>query len=54
MNLKSVDHIDKRLRSYEISLDGGLFHLPISRDRVPEVLPQLEDTLGLKRAYGMK
>jgi DNA-binding LytR/AlgR family response regulator len=51
INLDSVNHIDKRSRSYEITLGNGHYHLPISRNRVADVLPKLEQILGLNRVF---
>ena len=50
INLNHVSHIDKRARSYEVTLCTGSITLPVSRHRVPEVFPLLAEKLGLNKA----
>ncbi len=49
VNLAYVTHIDKRYSTYEVSLNNGETRLPLSRRRTVEILPKLEQSLGLAK-----
>ncbi len=45
INLSHVSHIEQTARSYQIFLGDNEFALPLSRHRVPQVLPVLQEFL---------
>jgi hypothetical protein len=49
VNLEYVTHIDKRHSTYEVALKNGKIRIPLSRRRTGEILPKLEQTLGLAK-----